>query len=66
MIGGDAPMVMAVMWVLTAIIIVFVVVRIYTRAVVLHQTGVDDYVYCLSGVSNSTSHLRSLDIVGGI
>lgn len=46
-------MVMAVMWALTAIIIVFVVVRLYTRVIVLHQVGADDYVYSLSGVSDA-------------
>lgn len=55
MMGGDAPMVMAVMWALTAIIIIFVLVRLYTRAIVLHQVGADDYVYSLSGVSD-TAH----------
>ncbi|KAM0317300.1 hypothetical protein ACHAPQ_011072 [Fusarium lateritium] len=47
-IGGDGPWVIAVMWSLTAISIVFVALRIYTRVVVVKSFGVDDHVYNLA------------------
>jgi hypothetical protein len=52
-IGGDGPWVVAVMWSLTAIGIVFVALRIYTRVVVVKSFGVDDHVYNLAFVSNT-------------
>lgn len=51
MIAGKAPMALAIMWSLTAITLMFVVLRFYTRAIVLRQVGWDDYIFVLSGVS---------------
>lgn len=51
MIGGKAPMAMAIMWVLTAITLVLVILRTYTRAVIVRQFGADDHVFVLSAVS---------------
>ena len=51
MIAGQAPMALAIMWSLTAITLVFVVLRFYTRAIVLRQVGWDDHTFVLSGVS---------------
>lgn len=49
MMGGKAPMAMALMWSMTALTTVFVVLRTYTRAVLVRQIGADDHVYVLSG-----------------
>jgi len=46
-------MALAVMWCMTAITGVFVVLRVYTRAVVVRHYGWDDNIYVLSGVSPS-------------
>ena len=46
--------IMAIMWLLTAITLVFVVLRLYLRIYIVGTTGPDDYVYTLSGVSGSS------------
>ena len=43
--------IMAVMWLLTAIALVFVVLRLYVRICIVGTTAPDEYVYALSGVS---------------
>lgn len=42
--------VLDVMWVLTAITLIFVFLRLYARICIVGTTGPDDYVYALSGV----------------
>ncbi|KAK3681766.1 hypothetical protein B0T22DRAFT_523080 [Podospora appendiculata] len=49
MMGGKAPMAMAVMWCLTIITLIFVVLRVYTRVVIVRQLGWDDHIYALTG-----------------
>ncbi|KAF4471100.1 integral membrane pth11 [Fusarium albosuccineum] len=44
-IGGDGPWVIAVMWTLTAVTLVFVVPRVYTRVAVAESFGIDDHFY---------------------
>lgn len=44
-------MAMAIMWSLTVVTWVFVILRTYTRAVLVRHVGADDYVYVFSGVS---------------
>ncbi|KAH6985377.1 hypothetical protein EDB80DRAFT_821903 [Ilyonectria destructans] len=46
--GGDGPWAVAVLWALTFVVLVFVVLRIYARATVVHMFGPDDYVYVIS------------------
>ncbi|KAM0335134.1 hypothetical protein ACHAQA_000174 [Verticillium albo-atrum] len=46
--GGDGPWAVTVMWVLTAVTLVFVVLRIYTRVAVVKSYGIDDHVYNLA------------------
>lgn len=53
-------MALAIMWSLTAITLVFVVLRFYTRAIVLRQVGWDDHIFVLSGVSPCLSLRQSL------
>ncbi|KAF4457691.1 hypothetical protein F53441_421 [Fusarium austroafricanum] len=48
--GGDGPWAIAVMWVLTAVVFVFVLLRVYTRVVVVESFGIDDHVYNLAFV----------------
>lgn len=48
--GGSAPSAITTMWVLTALTLVFVILRIYTRVWVVRAYGVDDHVYNLSFV----------------
>lgn len=51
MIGGQAPTVLPVMWVLVTIVFAFIALRLYTRIKILNQLGWDDHVYTFSGVS---------------
>lgn len=44
-IGGDGTKAVPAMWVLTAVAFVFVILRTYTRLVVVRGYGIDDYVY---------------------
>ncbi|KAK1240372.1 hypothetical protein MKX07_004400 [Trichoderma sp. CBMAI-0711] len=44
-LGGDAPKMLAVLWSLTALALVFVLLRLYTRLRVLRAYGLDDYFY---------------------
>ncbi|KAF4974592.1 hypothetical protein FZEAL_8519 [Fusarium zealandicum] len=46
--GGDGPWAISVMWSLTAVTSIFVVLRIYTRVVVVKSFGIDDHVYNLA------------------
>lgn len=48
--GGDGPWSVAVMWVLTAVSLVFTLLRVYTRVVVVKSYGMDDHVYVLAFV----------------
>ncbi|KAM7187538.1 hypothetical protein V8F33_011185 [Rhypophila sp. PSN 637] len=50
MMGGRAPMAIASMWCLTAVTFIFVLLRLYTRAVVVHQVGWDDHIFVFSAV----------------
>ncbi|KAK4214255.1 hypothetical protein QBC37DRAFT_440268 [Rhypophila decipiens] len=50
MMGGRAPMAIATMWSLTAVTFIFVTLRLYTRAVVVHQVGWDDHIFVFSAV----------------
>lgn len=49
--GGDGPWSIAVMWVLTLITFLFVILRFYTRGIVVHSYGVDDHVFNFAFVS---------------
>jgi hypothetical protein len=50
-LGGDAPKMLAVLWSLTALALVFVLLRLYTRLRVLRAYGLDDYFYNAAFVS---------------
>ncbi|KAK5659586.1 hypothetical protein OQA88_788 [Cercophora sp. LCS_1] len=52
MMGGKAPMAMGIMWALTFVTWVFVVLRTYTRVVIVQQFGADDYIFVFSGVTH--------------
>ena len=54
MIGGKAPMALAIMWSLVAITWVFVILRLYTRIFIIQSVGPDDHTYWLSGVRVSS------------
>jgi hypothetical protein len=56
--GGDGPWVVTVMWSLTAIGFVFVILRIYTRVVIVKSFGVDDHVYNLAFVSRTLKYFH--------
>ncbi len=49
--GGEGPWAVSVMWIVTGIAFVFVVLRVYTRAVVVESLGIDDHVYNFAFVS---------------
>lgn len=49
-VGGEAPWALAVMWTLTMLTAVFVVLRLYTRLVVIDSFGIDDIVYIIAFV----------------
>ncbi|KAM6519004.1 hypothetical protein FALCPG4_012660 [Fusarium falciforme] len=46
--GGDGPWAISVMWSLTAVTLIFVILRVYTRVFVVKSYGVDDHVYNLA------------------
>jgi len=48
---GDAPWALGVMWTLTFIVFVFVILRLYTRVLIVKIFGVDDLVYNIAFVS---------------
>jgi hypothetical protein len=50
MMGGKAPMALAVMWSFVAMTWIFVFLRLYTRAFIIRSVGLDDHAYWLSGV----------------
>lgn len=58
--GGKGPMVVTVMWIFTTLTWIFVCLRLYTRHFILHQIGIDDHVYFLSGVSPSNGARASI------
>ncbi|KAI1772200.1 hypothetical protein F4818DRAFT_454079 [Hypoxylon cercidicola] len=47
---GDGKMTVVTMWTLTAVTLVFVILRTYTRVVVVCSYGIDDHVYALAFV----------------
>jgi hypothetical protein len=47
-IGGEGPMCIAVLWTLTAVVLLFLVARIYTRVFCLAAYGWDDNFYVLT------------------
>ncbi|KAI1334088.1 hypothetical protein F5Y15DRAFT_430106 [Xylariaceae sp. FL0016] len=49
-IGGDGPYCIAVLWSLTAIVALFLVLRVYARVYCLASYGVDDHFYAVSFV----------------
>lgn len=50
-IKGEGPWVIGAMWALTAVALVFVVLRAYTRIFIVKSFGIDDHVYNLAWVS---------------
>jgi hypothetical protein len=48
--GGDGPWTVTVMWVLTAVVLIFVILRIYARAVIVKSYGTEDHVFVLAFV----------------
>lgn len=49
-IQGDAPWVLGVCWMLTALVLVFVLLRIYTRVFIVDSFGYDDSAYIVAYV----------------
>ncbi|KAK8105101.1 hypothetical protein PG999_008460 [Apiospora kogelbergensis] len=43
--GGDAPMAMSFVWIMLGVLFLFLLLRLYTRVVLLAALGVDDYLY---------------------
>lgn len=48
--SGKGRMALIVMWTSTAITLVFVVIRLFTRHFIVHQLGADDAAYFVAGV----------------
>lgn len=44
-ISGDGPRVVAALWIMTAIVFFWVVLRNYTRGILLRSFGIDDHVF---------------------
>lgn len=61
-LGGDAPKMLAVLWSLTALALVFFLLRLYTRLRVIRAYGLDDYFYNASFVCVLNPHCRNLII----
>ncbi|KAH7025000.1 uncharacterized protein B0I36DRAFT_376745 [Microdochium trichocladiopsis] len=49
-LGGEGPYCITVLWTLTAIVLVFLVLRIYTRVVCLAAYGLDDTLYVVTTI----------------
>ncbi|KAH6640342.1 hypothetical protein F5144DRAFT_91105 [Chaetomium tenue] len=47
-IKGDGPWSLAVMWLLTSLVLFFLILRFYTRVVCLASYGLDDHVYLVA------------------
>lgn len=62
--GGDGPWAISVMWSLTAVTLIFVVLRVYTRVFVVKSYGVDDHVYNLAFVSFFFELMTRSDLAG--
>ncbi|KAH7142930.1 hypothetical protein B0J13DRAFT_585588 [Dactylonectria estremocensis] len=58
--GGDGPWAVAVTWVLTVVVLVFVILRIYTRAIIVKWYGTEDHVYNMSDISNPQDVTQSV------
>lgn len=50
-LGGQGPYCISVLWGLTALLLVFLVLRVYTRVVCVASYGIDDNFYNISIVS---------------
>lgn len=53
-IGGDAPMMLGILWGFTAVTFVFVILRLYTRIKVVQAYGLDDHFFNASFVSSAS------------
>jgi hypothetical protein len=60
--GGDGPWAVAVMWVMTALTLVFTVLRLYTRLIVIKSYGIDDSVYVFAFVSAYSSSSERMQL----
>lgn len=60
-LGGDAPMMLGVLWGLTFVAFLFVLLRLYTRTKVIEAYGWDDHFFNASFVSSR----RPLSIARG-
>jgi hypothetical protein len=49
--GGEGRSAVIAMWALTLVTLAFVMLRTYTRIMVVHSYGIDDHVYNLAFVS---------------
>lgn len=63
-IGGEAPMVLGVLWTLTAVTFVFVLLRVYTRLKVLDAYGIDDHFFNIAFVSKTKRGVAVLAVSG--
>ncbi|KAK8128870.1 hypothetical protein PG984_009978 [Apiospora sp. TS-2023a] len=54
--GGDAPLSMTFVWIMFGILTLFLLLRLYTRAVLLAALGLDDYLYFLAYVRIEANH----------
>lgn len=59
-IGGYGATIVATMWAETAITLVFVALRLYTRIRINRTVGWDDYLISLSSVSEVESRIQFL------
>lgn len=52
-LGGEAPMMLGILWGLTGVTFIFVLMRLYTRVKVVQSYGWDDHFFNASFVSLS-------------
>jgi len=57
-LGGYGPTIIGVMWVETAIALLFVCLRLWTRIRITQTAGWDDYLIIVSWVKNILSNLQ--------
>lgn len=63
MMAGQAMVALPTMWVLVAIVLIFVGLRLYTRIHLLDSLGSDDHVYWASSVRTSIFQGHSLTMI---
>ena len=58
--GGEGPMAMTFVWIMLGILSLFLLLRLYTRIVLLAALGMDDYLYISAFVCSRRLAIKCL------